>query len=107
MAIQLTVWERRDGGDRATMGNTALELCRVVRKLDGISSSRFYWTGVDNIVVLNEGETVALDNAGQVGGADYVRLAFVMADNARIVMNARLTDPRDAIQTYRTAGRIG
>ena len=106
MAIQLTIWERRDSGDRATMGNTALELCRITRKLDGISSSRFYWTGVDNIVVLNEGETVALDNAGQVGGPEYMRLAFTMGDNARIIMNTRLTDPRDAIQTYRATGRI-
>jgi hypothetical protein len=45
MAIQLYIWERRDSGSRETMGNTALELCRIIRKRKGINSARFYWAG--------------------------------------------------------------
>ena len=105
MPIQLSVWERRDNGDRETMGNTAVELCRIVRKRDGITSSRFYWSGSENIVVLTEGETAALDAPQQGAPADYLRLAFVLADNARLTLSMRLGEPRQALETYRQAGR--
>lgn len=62
MPIQLSVWERRDNGDRETMGNIALELCRITRRLKGITSSRFYWYGSESIVFLNEGEAAAFSS---------------------------------------------
>ena len=107
MAIQLMIWQRRDSGNREIIQNTALELCRIVRKREGITSSRFYWTsGTDELVFWSEGETAALDSPGQAAQADYLRLSFIMMDNAQMTINKRLADPRDATQNYRTGGRI-
>ena len=105
MPIQLSVYERRDSGDRETMGNTALELCRMTRKLKGITSSRFYWVGSESIVILTEGETAALNAPASAYPAGSARLAFTLADNARMTLSMRLAEPRDAVQSYRRAGR--
>jgi hypothetical protein len=105
MPIQLNIWERRDGGDRVTMGNTALELCRIIRKRKGITSARFYWSGMDEIVFMAEGEAAALDTPAQDTLAELGRLGFILADNARITLNKRLIDPRAGVENYRTAGR--
>jgi hypothetical protein len=105
MPIQLMVWERRDSGNREAMGNTAVEMCRIARKNKGMTSSRFYWSGMESIVFLNEGETAALDVPGAAAPADFWRLAFTLADNARMTLNMRLAEPRDALQTVRAAGR--
>jgi hypothetical protein len=109
MPIQLVIWERRDNGNREIMANSALELCRIIRKREGITSSRFYWSGSEAVVFLTEGEAVAL-NAPLAGleavPADYTRLGFVLADNARQTLNMRLAEPRAADASYRAAGRL-
>jgi hypothetical protein len=105
MPIQLSIWERRDGGRRETIGTTALELCRLRRKSEGIHSARFYWSGSDEIVFLVEGEAAALDNLDQKTLADYAWLGLILADHARPTLTKKLSEPRDALQTYRTAGR--
>jgi hypothetical protein len=105
MAIQLSIWERRDNGSRETMGNTALELCRIIRKRKGINSARFYWAGSEEIVFLAEGEESAIGTSELMTEADYARLGFILADNARLTANKRLMDPRTGVQNYRTAGR--
>jgi hypothetical protein len=105
MAIQLSIWERRDGGSRETMGNMALELCRIIRKAKGITSARFYWSGVDEIVMMAEGEAAALDMPAQATLGDYARAGFTLADNARMTLNKRLIDPRAGVENYRIAGR--
>lgn len=105
MAIQLSIWERRDSGNRETMGNTALELCRLSRKREGITSARFYWSGPEEIVFWVEGETTALDTPAQGNLADYARLGFLLSDHARMSLNKRLMDPRAGVENYRVAGR--
>jgi hypothetical protein len=105
MPIQLNILERRDGGSRETMGNTALELCRLVRKNKGITSARFYWSGSEDIVFWVEGEASALDNPDPATLADYSRLLFTLADNARMTLTKRLADQKTSLQTYRNAGR--
>jgi len=105
MPIQLMIWERRDNGDREAMGNTALDLCRIIRRRDGITSARFYWSLSETMVFLTEGEAVALDTPGQVAPAEYSRAGLAFADNARLTLNIRLAEPRDALETYRAAGR--
>jgi hypothetical protein len=106
MPIQLTIYERRDNGDREAMGNAALEACRIARKREGITSARFYWTGTETVVFLFEGEAAALNAPFTAAPADATRLAFTLADNARMTLNIRLAEPRDAVQTYRAAGRV-
>ncbi|MBI4764328.1 MAG: hypothetical protein HY787_06965 [Deltaproteobacteria bacterium] len=107
MPIQLSIWERRDSGRRETMGNIALELCRLCRKSEGITSTRFYWSGSDEIVFLFEGEAAALDTPDQKILADYAWLGFVLADQASQILNKRLIDPKTGLQIYRIAGRYG
>ncbi|HEY41268.1 MAG TPA: hypothetical protein G4O18_05355 [Dehalococcoidia bacterium] len=105
MPIEISIWERRDNGDREVMGNTSVELCRIVRGRDGIRSAKFYWSGSERVVSIIEGETEALNAPATAAPADYARLAFTLADNARNLMTLRLGEPRDALQTYRAAGR--
>ena len=105
MSIQIQIWERRDGGSREPMGNTALELCRVIRKTKGINSARFYWSGPDEIVFLVEGEEAALGNPDQATLADFARLGFILSDNAKQTLSKRLMDPKAGLENYRMAGR--
>jgi hypothetical protein len=107
MPIQLQVWERRDNGNREGMGNASIELCRIVRKVKGITSCRFYWSGTEIIVSLTEGETAALNDFGLSGDqlAKFNQLLFTLADNAKWTLNLRLVEPRDAVASYRSAGR--
>ncbi len=103
MPIQLTIYERRDNGTREAMGKTALELCRIYRKREGITSARYYWTG-DGVAFLTEGEATALDTLNAAAPQDASRAAFVLMDNARPTLSLRLIDARDALQ-MRDAGR--
>ena len=105
MPIQLRIWERRDGADRREIGNTALAMCRIIRRGDGITSSKFYWYGPDRVVMLTEGEAAALDTLGPASLEDYDRAVFELADMARIIMDWRLVDPRAGEESYRLAGR--
>jgi len=107
MPIQFQVWERRDSGNRETMGNAALEMCRIWRKAKGITISRFYWYGTDSIAFLTEGEAAALSNPGFPADqlTKFGQQGFIIADNARQTLNMRLVEPRDAVASYRTAGR--
>ena len=79
------------------MGNTSVELCRIVRASDGIKSAQFYWSGTEMVVYITEGEAAALNAPGATAQADYGRAGFIIADNARNVMTLRLAEPRDAL----------
>jgi hypothetical protein len=105
MPISISIYERRDNGDREVMGNSAVELCRIVRGRDGIRSAKFYWSGTERIVFITDGEAEALNNPYTAAPADALRVGFAIVDNAREVMTLRLAEPRDAQQSYRTAGR--
>jgi len=93
MPIQLTVWERRD----------ALDWCRLLRARDGIRSSRFYWLGADNIIILTEGETAALN--AEDTRPELARAGFTLSELARATTNWPLGDARAGEETYRRAGR--
>ena len=102
MPIQLMIYERRDNGSREAMGNSALEMCRAARKREGITSARYYWTG-DSIAFLYEGEADALNYPYAEDQIEkYGRAAFVLMDNARVTLNSRLVDARDALQMQRS-----
>jgi hypothetical protein len=103
--IQLTFLERRDSGSRETMGNAAIEMCRIVRKRKGINSAKFYWYGPDEIVFWVDGEATALDNPDPATLADYNRVVYTLADHALMSVNKRLIDPRAGVENYRIAGR--
>lgn len=103
MPIQLTIYERRDNGSREAIGNTALELCRIARKREGITSARYYWTG-DSVAFLYEGDANAINSPyTEAQMEEYGRAAFVLMDNARITLNLRLIEARNALQMQRTS----
>lgn len=81
MDLALTRFERRDGATRDDMGNAALEYCRAMRAAEPVQSARFYWVGVDQIVVLigvEEARTIVYPPSGAAAKA-----FFTLADTAR------------------------
>ena len=105
MPIQLQIWERRDSGKREIMANTALELCRITRKMQGITSARYYWSGSEDIVFIVEGDTDAFNTTPEKVPADYAKFGFILADHARQTLIKRLMDPKTGAQNYNKAGR--
>ena len=102
MAIQLIIFERRDNTDRAELGIAALNMCRATRKLEGITSSRFFYQGADTLIMLTEGEDSALD--AQID-AERAKAIYNLTDLARMTKNWRLIDPKTGMEYYQLAGR--
>jgi|SaaInl7_200m_RNA_FD_contig_21_1864107_length_752_multi_12_in_0_out_0_2 hypothetical protein len=102
MPIQLVIVERRDNADREELGNAAFAACKAARAQEGIISSRFFWSGADNIVFLTEGSADALDAPA---GAEASKATFEISDRARVTTTMRLLDPRAGVENYRKAGR--
>jgi len=100
MPIQLSIWERRDNGEREAMGNIALAVCRAIRKTKGITSSRYYWSGYEQIVFLTQGEAAALSNAGADNPVEVVKLSVDMLKHAKNTLSLRLTEPQTAVPAY-------
>ena len=97
MPIQFSVYERRDNGDRDEMAKAALEICRISRKTQGITSARYYWTG-DSIAFITEGESTAINKIATTDQKNYYRAAFILMDNTRTTLNLNLQEPREAVQ---------
>jgi hypothetical protein len=103
MAGLVTHWERRDGADREALGQAAFALCRATRQVDGVKSSRFFWTGPDQVVILSEANTMA--DFDQASKPDQAEAIFALSDLARATATERWIDPRDGTEAYRVAGR--
>ena len=104
MPYRLMIFERRDNASREEMANTALAICKGMKKVDGINSAKFYWSGLDNIVFLTEGTMEAL-NSGGGNNPDIIKLAFDLSDLTKQTMNILLAEPRAGEEAYRSAGR--
>lgn len=101
MAIAFTRWDRRDSADRAALGLAALAYCRAAK--DAGVRARFYWSGADSIVILNEAEAPgALD---QTPTTDVAKTLFDLADLAHQTAQERWIDPRSGTAAYQAAGR--
>jgi len=103
MAGLVTHWERRDGADREALGKAAFDLCRATRQRDGIRSSRYFWTGPDQIAMLTEADTMA--DFEQPAKPDQAMAIFALADLARETSVERWIDPRAGMEAYNVAGR--
>ena len=106
MSYRFILCERRDNADRVAMANTALAICREVKKSEGIVSAKYYWSGPDKIAFLVEGEPRILN--GGVGAANPVemgKLLFTLSDLSRQTMDIILADPGLGAQAYQNAGR--
>jgi hypothetical protein len=99
---QLLVWERRDNTDRNDFANASLALCRSIKTMTGVTSSRFYWYNADTIVIWTEGEASAFEMPPE---PNVAKAFFTLADLAQTTRNWRLADARLGADTYRAAGR--
>jgi hypothetical protein len=111
MPIQLQIWERRQNGDRQLMADAALFFCRAVRQTKGITSSRFYWSGTERMVLLTQGEGPALNAPFSGFTGDRNQLAkhtYDIQDHVTVPFNIRLTEPQAevVVESYRSAGRM-
>ena len=103
MAMQVSWWERRDPADRAALGRAALDHCRALRASEGMRGARFFWLGPDELVLVEEVES--LDVPGEAMQADQARTLFALADLARRTRFERWQDPGSGEAFYRLAGR--
>lgn len=101
-AVVIDRWERRDATDRAALAQAAFDFCRAARH-QGASSSRFFWLGADNVVIVTEADSPSFfdgEPKPEMAGA-----VFALSDLARGTSHERLLDPRSGEAAYRSAGR--
>jgi len=103
MAMEVSWWERRDIADRDGMGKAALAHCRALRETAGMRSARFYWSGPDTLVLIEDVES--LDVPSEEVEVDQSRTFFALADMARQVRQERWQDPSQGETFYRLADR--
>ncbi len=103
MAMEVSWWERRDGADREALGQAALAHCRVLRQTPGRRSARFYWSGPDTLVLVEDVES--LDVPSEELADEDARTFFALADLARQTRQERWQDPGPGEVFYRLAGR--
>ena len=99
---QLGVWERRDNSDRNDLANSALALCRAIKAMDGVTSSRFYWYTTDTIVIWTEGEASAFDYQPE---PNVGKAMFAMSDLAKLKMSWRLSDAKLGEELFKASGK--
>ena len=61
MPIGIQVWQRKDGADRNELALAALQVCRVMRGYDDVSSSKLFWGGWNTIALIAEGDDTMFD----------------------------------------------
>ena len=103
MALGITLWRRKDGADRNELALAALQVCRVWRSRDDISSSRLFWRGWNDIAIVTEGDDTMFDFRGT--DPDMAKASSGLADLADVVDWYQLGEARQAQQAYEAAGR--
>lgn len=101
--VGVSYWSRRDGVDRAELGQAAFDLCKTLRAADSIDDSRFYWTGPDTVVL--QVTAADPDPILRPPSADAARLLFALADLACRDRFEQWIDPRSGMSQYEMAGR--
>jgi len=103
MAMGIQVWQRKDGADRNDLALAAIQVCRVLRGHDDISSSKLFWQGWNTIAIVSEGENTMWDFKGP--DADMAKATAGLADLADIVTGYQLGEARMGQENYEAAGR--
>ncbi|HLZ71797.1 MAG TPA: hypothetical protein VKV26_17990 [Dehalococcoidia bacterium] len=97
----VTYWERCDNADRDTFARAALNLCRAQRTQHGIRNSRFYWFGIDTLVVQTDAESLDVFNSPPPPEASTA--VFALSDQAHQIRMERWQDAAVGEQSYRNA----
>lgn len=101
MAMLVTYWERRDNADRDAFAKAALNLCRANRINPRIRGSRFYWFGIDTLIVQTDAESLDVFNG--LPPPEVSAAAFALSDHAHQVRMERWQDAGAGDQSYRNA----
>ena len=101
--LMVTKWDRRDTASREDFGAAALRLCRASKGREAVSSSRYYWSNPDQVVVVNQTDDLSAywSAPGEALGAAL----FAMADLATMGGQEQWADAGQGTATYREAGR--
>ena len=98
--------ERFPETDREDWANAILGYCREMQRLDGVNFARFFWVDANRIAIIIAADTAdARDAAMRNTTPRIARAGFDVLDMSRLTRSERLSDPRQAMYTYRTAGR--
>ena len=103
MAMMFSRVERRDGADRNELATAVFAWCRASRARDDVTSSRFYWSSPDTIVMLTEAESWDVFNGP--GTPESAAAMFHVSDLARVSPPERWIAPAEGEAAYRAAGR--
>ena len=101
--LMVTRWNRRDVASREDFGAAALRLCKATKGLGAVTSSRYYWSNPDQVVVVNQTDDLSAywSPPGEALGAAL----FAMADLATMSGQEQWADAGQGTSTYREAGR--
>lgn len=96
-------WERRDGATREQLGSAAFQACKEFRSHPSVTSSRYYWSTPDQIVIANGSDDLSAywsQPSSSMGAA-----LFGLADVAAQTSNEQWIDAGTGQKNYEDAGR--
>lgn len=99
--IGVTYWTRRDGADRALLGQAAFDLCKALKASEAISDSRYYWNGPDTLVM--QVFATSAEPLISPPSADAARAMFALGDMANRERFEEWIDPRTGMENYAMA----
>ncbi len=104
--LGILYWERFQDTDRDRWGNAALALCREMQALEDVNFARYFWVSPNEIAIIIAADTaVARDLAMGRPNSRVARALFDFSDQSRLTREERMSDARQAMLTYRGAGR--
>ncbi len=105
MPIGIQVWQRKDGADRNELALAALQVCRVMRGYDDVSSSKLFWGGWNTIALIAEGDDTMFDFRGNDADMAMAMATAGLADLADMVQGYQLGEAKAGQESYERAGR--
>jgi len=100
MPMQITHWHRKDGADRNDLAFAGLQVCRVWRGRDGISSSRLFWDDWNNLAIVTEGEPGAF-SPGIGPDPDMAKAMIALSDLADRTAEYRMAEAKLGHDAYK------
>ena len=96
-------WDRRDGATREQLGTAALQACREFRGHPSVTSSRYYWSTPDQVVIANASDDLSAywsQPSSSMGAA-----LFSLAEVAAQISSEQWIDAGTGQKNYEDAGR--
>jgi hypothetical protein len=100
--LVLSTFERRDQADRNDLALAALQLCRVQRSRDEVTSAKFYWQSWDTVVIAVDCDSFAMDGKPS---PDLAKAQSGISNLATMTDFTILQDAGIGQEAYEVAGR--